>query len=90
MSDQNSYFTENDRFCLHKLLSAFFLSSRKEKTMEILNRSNLAIVNLERDIEQISIFGNNENVSDEIKAEVLVLSKFQANNFSAIIVDIQT
>ena len=46
--------------------------------------------NLERDIENLSVYGTSGMATLQFQADILIQSKFIANNFSSILADIQT
>jgi hypothetical protein len=55
--DQSGYLTFKDKVTLHQIVVAFFLQTHKDKKLEILNRAHLQMENMERDIENLSIYG---------------------------------
>jgi hypothetical protein len=57
--------TDKDKVCLHQVIAAFFIQSKTEKCQYFLSKANLAIENLERDIESINIYGNNSNFNEQ-------------------------
>lgn len=57
LMDQSGYLTLKDKFTLHQILMAYFIHTNKEKRLEVLNRAHLQMENLERDVENLSIYG---------------------------------
>ena len=88
--DQSGYLTFKDKVTLHQIIVSFFIQSHKDKKLEILNRAHLQMENIERDIENLSIYGVSGMSSLQYQQDVLQQSKYIANNFSAILSDIAT
>ena len=88
--DQSGYLTFKDKVTLHQLIVAFFLQTHRDKKLEILNRAHLQMENLERDIENLSIYGVSGMANLQFQQEALTTSKFIANHFSGILSDIAT
>jgi hypothetical protein len=57
LMDQSGYLSFRDRIVLHQVIVAFFLQNHKDKKIEVLGRACMSLENLERDIENLSIYG---------------------------------
>lgn len=55
--DQSGFLSFRDRVVLHQVIVAFFLQNHKEKKTEILSRASMQVENLERDIENLNVYG---------------------------------